>query len=213
VARGRELPFVEDLVGTFAEEVIMASRESEVPLLAATNDPKLIVISRDAWRDEDTELCRRLYGPRVGVPLLGIAGSCPWEERTAALRAGADELLSIPFEAEELVVRAFTLVRRASSVPGQARAGAFVVNFALRQLSVDGRIIPLTLREFDVLAALIERAGEVVTRKELAARIASTASSESNIVDDHVSRLRDKLGAHASAIETVRGIGYRFREP
>jgi hypothetical protein len=72
------------------------------------------------------------------------------------------------------------------------------------------RRVALTLREFDVLAMLIERAGEVVTRRELALRIDSTASSGSNIVDVHMSRIPDKLGDHASAIETVRGVGYRF---
>jgi DNA-binding response OmpR family regulator len=210
-ARGRELPFVEDLVASFAEPVTTATEESEVQSLVATND--LLVIARDAWTDEDTRLCGRLYAARLGVPLLGVTASCSREAKTAALRAGADEFMSIPFEAEELVVRAFTLLRRASSGPGQARAGLFLVNFGVRQVFVDGRSIALTLREFDVLAALIEHTGKVVTREELAARTASNAARESNIIDVHVSRLRDKLGAHASAIETVRGIGYRFRAP
>jgi DNA-binding response OmpR family regulator len=141
---------------------------------------------------------------------LGLAGPCLFEVRAAALRA-ADEFLSIPFEVEELVARALALVRRPSSGPGQARAGGFGIDFGRRTVQVDGRNLPLTLREFDVVSALIERPGEVVSRQELAARIGSVAARGSNIVDVHVSRIREKLGARASAIETVRGIGYRFR--
>ena len=67
----------------------------------------------------------------------------------------------------------------------------------------------LTLREYDLLSALVERSGEVVTRRELASQVASGA--ESNAVDVHMSRIRDKLGSHAATIETVRGLGYRLR--
>jgi DNA-binding response OmpR family regulator len=211
-AEGRELPFADELLATFTEAVIKTVRESDVRSLVGVTHGQLIVIARDAWKDDDTELCKRLYGERLGVPLLCVAGPSSMMDRAAALRGGADEFLSIPFEAEELVVRAHALVRRASSGPRSARAGPFLVDLGRRQISVDGRIIALTLREFDVLSALIERTGEVVSRQELAARIASTAGRESNIVDVHVSRIREKLGEHAGSIETVRGTGYRFRE-
>jgi DNA-binding response OmpR family regulator len=211
-AGGRGLPFLEDLLTTFAEPVFTETNDAAVPSLLTANHAELVVIARDAWREEDTELCGRLYGARMGVPILAVSGPCALEERAGALRAGADEFLSMPFEAEELVVRAFALVRRASSGPRHSRVGAFLVDFGRRQVFAEGKSIPLTLREYDVLSTLIERAGEVVTRQELAERTSSTAARDSNIVDVHVSRIREKLGARASSIETVRGIGYRFRE-
>jgi DNA-binding response OmpR family regulator len=198
-------------VATFAEPLITSMQDSDVSSLSAANAVELIVIARDAWSDEDTELCRRLCDARLGVPRLGVSGPCALEERTGALRAGIDEFLSIPFEPEELVLRALALVRRASAAPRHSWAGGFLVDFGRRQVFVKGQAISFTLHEYDIMAALIERAGEVVTRQELAARAASAAVRESNIVDVHVSRIREKLGVHATVIETVRGIGYRFR--
>jgi DNA-binding response OmpR family regulator len=207
----RELPFVEALLATFATHVIRARVVPETLSLPAIQNAELIVIALDDWREEDAELCSRLRASALSIPLLGLSGLCALGERARALQAGADEFLSIPFEVEELVVRATALVRRASLGSRRSQTGAFLVDFGRRQVFVEGRSILLTLHEYDVLATLIERAGQVVTRQELAARAASMAARDSNVVDVHVSRIREKLGAYASTVETVRGLGYRFR--
>jgi DNA-binding response OmpR family regulator len=86
------------------------------------------------------------------------------------------------------------------------------VDFARRQILVERLPVQLTLREYDLLAKLIERAGEVVARRELTGLTAAASiDGESNAVDVHISRIRDKLGPHGSRIETVRGVGYRLR--
>jgi DNA-binding response OmpR family regulator len=118
--------------------------------------------------------------------------------------------MSIPFEVDELSARAFALMRL-STRGGVLRAGQFVVDPVRRRVLVGGDRVALTLSEYDVFVALIASAGNVVTRRTLASCVGSTASSDSNIVDVLVSRIRDKLGAHAAAVETVRGVGYRFR--
>jgi DNA-binding response OmpR family regulator len=212
VDSSRELPFVESLLLTFAEvrAVVLGETEGLEPPCASNEE--LVVIARSRWTQNDTELCALFYNVRPGIPVLGVSRPCSLEDRAGALRAGADDFLTIPFEAEELVVRAMTLVRRASSGPRHAWAGPFVVDFARRLVLVEGQSIPLTLGEYDILATLIERAGEVVTRQDLAERAASAAGRHSNIVNVHVSRIREKLGTRASVIETVRGIGYRFRQ-
>jgi two-component system response regulator RegX3 len=225
-APGRELPFSRELVGSFADSVLSTS-ESELASVQPGCREDFVVLARSAWEREDTELCRCLSESQLGPVLIGLAGQCDLGERAEALRAGASELLCIPFAPEEvrvrtlavarrariheLVVRAFTLVHGPSNNPGYARVGAFLVDFGRRQVFVEGQRVPMTLREYDVLAMLVERSGEVVTRRELAERIDSTAASGSNIVDVHVSRIRDKLANQASAIETIRGVGYRFR--
>jgi DNA-binding response OmpR family regulator len=225
-APGRGLAFARELTDTFADVVVSTTRESEVPSVLSGCRGDLLVLARDEWGPQDTALCRRLRESDLGVALLAVSGRCDLGERTEALRAGVDEFVNIPFEAEEVVVRAFAAVRRAkvddflvravalvhgrSSDPGYARAGAFLVDSVRHQIFVEGRRIQLTLSEYDVLAMLIERSGEVVPRRELALRIDSTAASGSNIVDVHMSRIREKLADHASAIETVRGLGYRL---
>jgi DNA-binding response OmpR family regulator len=207
----RELPFARDALAAFAESVSKITPESESAFASAVSHAELIVVARDVWRAQDTALCGRLYGERLGIPVLCVCGVSAPGDRAQALLVGADDFLSIPFELEELLARAFALVRRASSGPRHARTGVFLVDFGRRQIFVDGRSIALTLHEYDVLATLIERTGEVVTRQELATRTSSSAARESNIVDVHVSRIREKLGVHAAVIETVRGIGYRLR--
>jgi DNA-binding response OmpR family regulator len=209
----RELPFVESLLLAFAELHVEEGEGRGLKRSPSATSTELVVIPRTTWSREDTALCALLYNQRPGIPILGVSGPCTMEERAAALRAGADEIISIPFEGEELVVRAGALVRRASSGPRRASAGAFVIDFGRRLISVEGQQVALTLGEYDVLVTLIERAGEVVTRQDLASRAAPSATRESNIVNVHVSRIREKLGPHAGAIETIRGIGYRFRRP
>jgi two-component system response regulator QseB len=220
-AEARELCFVRDLLHDFVVSVVI-SKEDEASLISLDEDSltfllshpdtDLIVIARDTWRDPDTELCRRLHAVRLGTPLLAVSGTCDTGHRAAALRAGADDFMSVPFEVDEFVARAYALVRRASEGSRYARSGPFAVDLARRQIVARGRTIALTLREYDLLSTLIGRAGEVVTRKELeAASAPTTGGTESNAIDVHMSRIREKLGAEARFIETVRGLGYRLR--
>jgi DNA-binding response OmpR family regulator len=210
-ADGRALPFVRELLVSFADHVLIAP-DGAAAIRAGSGGISLLVVARAAWESTDVVLCREVHAARLPVPLLVISGPCPAAQRSEALRAGADDFLSIPFDVEEVPARAYALVRRATSGSRHARAGAFSVDFARRQIHVDGRRITLTLAEYDLLATLIDRAGEVVTRKELVARLASGAqSADSNVIDVHMSHIRDKLGDHSNAIETMRGLGYRFR--
>jgi len=210
---GRALAFATELLRGFADDLVTTSvLEFGAGVALPWSDVELVVIARDVWIEEDTELCRRLHAARQRPPLFAVSGACETPQRAAALRAGADDFLSVPFDVEELVARAFALVRRASSGARHARVGPFEADLVRRQILVRKRRVALTLREYDVLAALIERAGEVVTRKELEAQAApSGTGSDSNAVGVHMSRIREKLGADAVFIETVRGLGYRIR--
>jgi DNA-binding response OmpR family regulator len=208
----RALPFLPGLFESLGHSIVTAE-VAEARSAAASRgggSADLVVIGRDAWNEEDTDLCRRLREDRLSLPILAVSGPCDARLRAAALRVGADDFISVPFDAEELAVRALALVRRTTSQSRHARAGAFFADFGRRQVFVDGRRVGLTLREFDLLATLIERSGEVLTRQDLAGP-AGLAGSESNVVDVHMSRIRDKLGAYAVQIETVRGLGYRLR--
>ena len=205
----RGLPFLRELFAGIADSVESARDETEGLVQGVGAD--LIVVARSKWADGDTHLCHRLYARRLGIPVLAVSGPTEPDLRAQSLRAGADEFISVPFEVEELIARAYALVRRASSNPRHIRKGVFLLDLGRHQLFVEGRRVALTLRELDLLACLVEKAGEVVTRRDLAERVGSAAARESNIVDVHVSRIRDALGRHAGAIETVRGRGYRFR--
>ncbi len=184
---------------------------------AAEPEVDVVAIARKEWRATDTDLCARVSAARATwpgrageVPILALSGPCEGRQRALALQAGADDFLSIPFEHEELVARVSALGRR--SPPRSARAGAFVVDFRRREILVNDRPVGLTPNEYDLIVALIEQVGEVVSRKELASRIDRAGTGQrSNVVDVHMSRIRRKLGASASRLEAVRGRGYRLR--
>ncbi len=209
----RALPAARAIFEGFMDTLVTVDAATVHAVAAATaGEADLVVIARDKWSRQDTVLCRLLREERLTLPILAVSGPCNARQRVAALQAGADDFLSMPLDSEELVARVLALVRRASSRSRHARAGVFALDFTRRDVFIDGRRVALTLREFDLLAALVDRAGQVVTRRELAC-LATTGPTKgnSNAVDVHVSRIRDKLGTHAACIETVRGIGYRLR--
>jgi DNA-binding response OmpR family regulator len=207
----RPLVFARQLFESFAESVETVDVEQfERTVSPPGPEADLLVIARDPWMFDDTTLCRQLHAMDLAVPVLALSGPCGPRRRAAALRAGADDFLSIPFDIDEVVAHVVALVRRASTRARQARAGPFCVDFARRQIAVEGRAVPLTLREFDVLATLVDHVGAVVARRCLVGR-ADPSAGELKAIDVHMSRIRDKIGAHGRLIETVRGVGYRLR--
>lgn len=132
-------------------------------------------------------------------------------ERVMGLDAGADDYLVKPFEIEELVARVRALLRRAAGL-GKITVGPLAIDCGTREVRVGATRTELTGREYALLLHLARRAGETVTRSELLSQVWSTRFDPgSNLVEVHISRLRDKLGADSWMIETVRGTGYRLR--
>jgi two-component system, OmpR family, response regulator len=157
------------------------------------------------------EVCRQLRRSGSMVPILMLTARDQVSERVLGLDAGADDYLVKPFEVEELLARINALLRR-SSGHAQLAVGALVIDRLDRRALVDGKPLDLTARELALLLHLAHRAERIVTKSELLSQVWSIQfDPESNVVEVHMSRLRDKLGAHSWMIETVRGRGYRLR--
>lgn len=153
---------------------------------------------------------RALRQAGLSTPILMLTARGETRERVLGLETGADDYLVKPFEVEEFVARIRALVRRAS---GHARMGlgALEIDRVARSASVAGRPLDLTMREYALLVDFVHHAEEVVSRADLLARVWSLHfDPSSNLVEVHVSRLREKLADHAWMIETVRGTGYRL---
>ena len=155
-------------------------------------------------------VCRRLRQEGSVTPILMLTARGEVRERVLGLETGADDFLVKPFEVEELVARIRALVRRSTGFANLG-VGALELDRVGREVKLVGKALALTTREYSLLLDFVHHAEKVVSRTELLARVWGTSFDPgSNLVEVHVSRLRDKLGEHAWMIETVRGAGYRL---
>jgi two-component system response regulator QseB len=154
------------------------------------------------------EILRRLRGRGADVPVLIVTASDAIDQRIHGLDSGADDYLVEPFDLDELAARLRAVSRRKTGRAAPVlRQGDPTLDPATREVSMLGRAVALSAREFDVLAALLERPGSVLSRAQLEQRIYGWGEEvESNAVEVHVHSLRRKLGAEA--IRTLRGAGY-----
>lgn len=180
---------------------------------AATGIYDLVLLD---WMLPDADgltVCRELRQRGFTTPILMLTARGDVRERVLGLRAGADDYLQKPFDVDELVERVRALMRRATGFR-ELSVGALVIDRMNRSVRVEGAAVELTAREYALLLDLVVHADKVVSRTELLARVWETNFDPgSNLVEVHMSRLRDKLGSHASMIETVRGVGYRLSVP
>lgn len=162
------------------------------------------------------ELRRRAETKDVGVLLLTARKDEP--DRIKGFSLGADDYLAKPFSPKELVLRVAAILRRLAAPPlspgGQMVAGSLVVDRIAHRVTVAGNEIELTATEFKLLERLMERRDRVQSRAQLLETVwQAQADIQTRTVDMHVQRLRAKLGEAGAWIETVRALGYRFRDP
>jgi two-component system, OmpR family, phosphate regulon response regulator PhoB len=162
------------------------------------------------------ELRRREETREVGVILLTARKEEP--DRIKGLSLGADDYLAKPFAPKELVLRVGAILRRLAAPPvatgGRLAAGPITLDRSAHRVTVGDRELELTATEFKLLDRLIERRDRVQSRTQLLESVwRAQPDIQTRTVDMHVQRLRTKLGSAGAWIETVRGVGYRFREP
>jgi two-component system alkaline phosphatase synthesis response regulator PhoP len=168
------------------------------------------------------EICRRLKQDRdtQAIPVIMVTGRVEEGDKVLGFEMGADDYVTKPFSPRELVARVRAVSRRgriAEDPTGQPlRAGDLEIDRQRFEVKMRGRLVELTRKEFDLLAALVRAPGRVFGREELLDLVwGQDGFVEPRTVDVHVARLRAKfIAARAPepGIETVRGVGYRFRE-
>lgn len=187
--------------------------------------PDLLVLDRMLPEISGDEILERLRSdkPTGNLPVLVLTARSEEEERIEGLLLGADDYMTKPFSARELVLRAHAILRRAEKGGVRSggkvlRAGPLRMDVESHQVSLEGDEIVLTPTEFRLLQALLERRGRTRSRDQLLekawdfeARISDRIQTRT--VDMHVRRLRSKLGAVGDWIETMRGFGYRLKVP
>lgn len=163
------------------------------------------------------EVARRLRARGREVAILMLTARDTVSDRVAGLDAGADDYLVKPFAYEELAARLRALARRAEGGPRRAaprlEVGPIALDEAARRVTVRGRPIDLSPREFSLLECFLRHPGQTLTRDQLLDQAwPYSVAVTPNAVDAYVHYLRTKLGDAGDRVETVRGVGYRLSD-
>jgi len=164
-----------------------------------------------------TEVCRQLR-TRGAVPVIMLTARDSEVDKVVGLELGADDYVTKPFSARELVARIKAVLRRGMEsedlLPATLAAGPVRMDIDRHTVSVDGKTVRLPLKEFELLEILLRNAGRVLTRGQLIDRIwGSDYVGDTKTLDVHIKRLRAKLEPVPSEpkfLVTVRGLGYKF---
>jgi len=183
--------------------------------------PELVILDVMLPRIDGFEVCRRIRR-ESDVPILMLTARDTELDKVVGLEIGADDYLAKPFSMRELVARVRAMLRRARrvtepEVTDVIELGGLQLDVPKHRVSADGVDIGLKPREFDLLSLLMSHPGQVFNRDQILAQVwGFDYAGDSRTVDTHVKTLREKLGDDADRprwVETVRGVGYRFKEP
>jgi phosphate regulon transcriptional regulator PhoB len=198
--------------------LLTVARNGEEAIRAAhASPPDLVLLDLMLPEMDGLEVCRRLRRDPAtqAVPIVMLTARGDEVDRVLGLELGADDYVVKPFSPRELVARIRAVLRRTRPAPDTApiTVGRLSIDPAAHTVAVDGAPVTLTRREFDLLRALMEAKGRVLSREFLLDHVwgyTAAEDIESRTVDVHVRRLRQKLGAEGPRIGTVTGVGYRL---
>lgn len=176
--------------------------------------PDLVILDLMLPDIDGMEVCRTLRQREKlrHIPIVMLTARGEELDRIAGLELGADDYVSKPFSTRELVLRVQSIFRRVTTHENAVlRSGEIRLYPERRQCDINGRLVALTAKEFDLLEELMRARGNVLRREVLMGKVWEYhGEATSRTLDQHVKRLREKLGAYGACIETVRGVGYRM---
>jgi DNA-binding response OmpR family regulator len=180
------------------------------------SEPALILLDLNLPDIDGLEVCRRIRATSQ-VPILMLTARDDDIDKIVGLEVGADDYVTKPFNPRELVARIKTILRRAATpAPAPAKTvlthGDLRIDAGRRELTLEGRVVQLAPKEFDLLYALMEHHGIVLTRDQLLERVwGYTFAGDTRTVDVHVRQLRRKIGDTCPVV-TVWGVGYKVSD-
>ena len=199
-------------------DVIVATDGQDGLLQAELKLPQIVILDLMLPVVDGLDVCRRLRANSATKDMLIVMLTAKAEETDELIgfSLGADDYVTKPFSVKVLLERIKALRRRRTAEPASdevtTRLGV-TVDRRRHQASIDGKVLPLTRSEFRLLDTLIRQHGRVFHRSELIdAALGEDTMVMERTIDVHIRALRRKLGEHADLIETVRGVGYRFRD-
>ena len=207
---------VRDYLGASGFAVDVAADAASGVAALRSRPAELLILDLMLPDGDGLDVCRRLRAEGFGLPILMLTAKGDPIERVIGLEIGADDYLPKPFEPRELLARVKALLRRATGTPAAAtlRFGRLELDRAGRVVRVDGQVRALTSHQFELLVALAERAGRVLTREQLMDLVRGEAiEAFDRSIDVHIARIRAAVEddpRNPKRIITVRGAGYVF---
>jgi DNA-binding response OmpR family regulator len=202
-------------------EVLKAGTGLEALKQARQSHPQLVLLDLMLPELDGLEVCKmlRLDPATSSIPIVMLTARAGEIDRVLGLELGADDYVTKPFSMRELVLRVKKLLQRQpaqatqETTAGLIQLGALHIDLPRHQASLHGQPLDLTLTEFKLASILAERRGRVQSREQLLRDVwGYNTMIDTRTVDTHMRRLRAKLGPAAKLLDTVRGVGYRFRE-
>jgi len=198
-------------------ETLSASDGKTGAELAQKEQPGLIILDIMLPIMDGFEVCRILKQKDVtaDIPIIILSAKSQETDKIVGLELGADDYITKPFSPRELLARVKAVLRRGKAVKAGSRIERkdVIIDIARHKVTVRGKEILLTLTEFKLLEFMARHCGEVVSRNQI---LDSAFGPDSMVidrtVDAHIKSLRQKLDKVKDCIETIRGVGYRFRE-
>jgi two-component system, OmpR family, alkaline phosphatase synthesis response regulator PhoP len=180
-----------------------------------TFQPALVVLDVMLPEMDGLEVCRRLRAENNRVPILMLTARDDDIDKILGLELGADDYLTKPFNPRELVARIKAILRRVepanASTAEPIRLGDLVIDIGRREVTCKGQLVDLRTQEFEVLLALAQHKGLVLSREQLLSLAwGYDFFGQTRTVDVHIAQLRRKIAASCARIETVTGIGYKL---
>ncbi|MFB3895303.1 MAG: response regulator [bacterium] len=200
--------------------VIAAFDGTQAIKVAELDLPNLIILDLMLPGLGGLEVCRILKqnGKTAGIPILMVTAKSAETDKVVGLELGADDYVTKPFSPRELVARVKAILRRTGTpksepAPDLIKIGSINIDCGKYIVSVKGKPIELTSKEFELLKILIAAKGRALTRDYLLDQVWAidiSSDIETRTVDVHIAQLRKKLGPEGHRIITVKNVGYRF---
>jgi two-component system phosphate regulon response regulator PhoB len=212
------LDLIDANLKTAGYAVFVATSGPEALRKAREAGPELIVLDIMLPGMDGLEVCKALRDDPLtrATPIIMLTARAGEIDRVLGLELGADDYVTKPFSVRELVLRIGKLLQHQppqDAGAGPIQFGGLVIDQSRHCASYRGRALELTLTEFKLAAVLAERKGRVQSREQLLKDVWGYENMiDTRTVDTHMRRLRAKLGHASKLLDTVRGVGYRFRE-
>ena len=210
-ARMRKL--VKDFLIKKGFEVIEAAdgEEAVVDIFYENKDIALIILDVMMPKMDGWEVCReiRRYSK---VPIIMLTAKAEEKDELLGFELGVDEYISKPFSPKILVARAEAILRRTNALDdGGIDIGGISLDHAAHEVKIDGKVIELSYKEFELLAYFMENQGVALSRERILNNVWNyDYFGDARTIDTHVKKLRSKLGDKGEYIKTIWGMGYKF---